>query len=354
MRGTGTPAEGFAERLAGDRVRCRACQRRCLLGRGDLGLCRVRLNRDGRLLSLSYGRVAALHLANVERKPLFHFHPGKVMLSVGGLGCNFRCPGCQNRQLAHAEVPAGLSRLEFFAPQDLVREAATRSLLGISFTYNEPAIWFEYTLDTFRLARQKGLLTNYVTNGSLTPEALDRLGPFLDAYRVDIKGFSKETYRRVANFPDFRGILAVAERAKKKWGMHVECVTNVIPTLNDDMGELRAIARWIVRALGPDTPWHVTRFVPHGSLSHLPHTPVATLERGREIGLEEGLRFVYLGNVPGHPAENTQCPECGRLLIERAGLEACWVDLRGGCCPGCGYRLPGRFDDYKTPTLARR
>jgi pyruvate formate lyase activating enzyme len=229
-------------------------------------------------------------------------------------------------------------------PEALVDRALERHLLGISFTYNEPAIWFEYTLDTFKLAKSRGLLTNYVTNGSLTAEALDEIGPYLDAYRVDIKGFSKETYERVAGFPYFQGLLDVAARAKMKWRMHVECVTNVIPTMNDDPDELRGIARWIADSLGPDVPWHVTRFLPCGQFSHLSTTPLAALEQTRDIGLEEGLRFVYLGNVPGHPAENTDCPGCGRILIERSGLGLPRVNVEHGVCPGCGYQLPGRFE----------
>lgn len=339
---------GFAEALPDGRLKCMACQRGCVLGPDELGFCRVRVNRDGRLIPLSYGRVAAMHLANVERKPLFHFYPGEVMLSVGGLGCNFRCPGCQNRDLAHADVPDRLSSFQYVPPEALVRQALRQNLLGISWTYNEPAIWFEYTLAGARLAKPDGLLTNYVTNGSLTREALDEIGPYLDAYRVDIKGFSETTYRRVANFAGgrgsgFRGILEVAQRAKSRWGMHVECVTNVIPGMNDSDEELRGIAQWIASALGRDTPWHVTRFVPHGDLGHLAHTPVSALERARDIGMAAGLHFVYIGNVSGHPAENTYCPECERVLIERAVFGPPEVHLDDGACPGCGYKLPGRF-----------
>ncbi len=344
MTGTGDQEGwGFAEAMPHGRVRCLACQRGCILAEDDLGFCRVRANRGGKLAPLSYGRVAALHLANVERKPLFHFHPGQVMLSVGSLGCNFRCPGCQNRELAHADAPGELSAVRYLRPEALVRKAVELGLLGISWTYNEPAIWFEYTLDGARLAKLEGLATNYVTNGSLTPQALDQIGPYLDAYRVDIKGFSEETYARVANFPEFRGILEVAERARHKWGMHVECVTNVIPTMNDGDDELRGIAEWIATALGPETPWHVTRFAPHGDFAHLPPTPLSTLERAHRIGREAGLHFVYLGNVPGHPAENTYCPACGELLIKRTGLMAAESRLRDGACPECGRVLPGKW-----------
>lgn len=353
--------EGFAEPLPDGRLRCKACQRACVLTADELGFCRVRMNRAGRLVPLSYGRVAALHVANVERKPLFHFYPGQRMLSLGSLGCNFRCPGCQNWELAHADVPAGLTAVPFMPPGELVRRAVELGCLGLSWTYNEPAVWFEYTLDGARLAKlappvpsevegspvegAAGLMTNYVTNGSLTAEALDEIGPYLDAYRVDIKGFSEQTYGRVANLAGFRGILTVAERAKHRWNMHVECVTNVIPTMNDGEGELRGIARWIAGALGPDTPWHVTRFVPHGDLGHLPATPLETLERALEIGREAGLRFVYIGNVPGHPAQNTCCPDCGELLIERTGLLPAELHLRDGSCPQCGLKLPGRFGE---------
>jgi pyruvate formate lyase activating enzyme len=240
-------------------------------------------------------------------------------------------------------VPDALSRVKFVPPEALVDQTLKQNLLGLSFTYNEPAIWFEYTLDTFKLAKPKGLITNYVTNGSLTAEALDEIGPYLDAYRVDIKGFSEKTYQRVANFPHFHSILDVTARAKTKWGMHVECVTNVIPTLNDRPEELRGIAAWIANHLGRDVPWHVTRFVPHGDLSHLEPTPLTTLEQARAIGLEQGLSFVYLGNVPGHSSENTYCAECGHILIRRTRLGLPEVLCEHGTCSGCGYLLPGRF-----------
>lgn len=329
--------------MADGRLRCLACQRGCVLSEGERGFCLARANESGELVSLTYGRVAALHWAEVERKPLFHFHPGRVMLSVGSLGCNFRCEGCQNWELAHADVDREIPGTRFIAPEELVKLALERGALGISWTYNEPAIWFEYTLDAAHLARAAGLKTNYVTNGSLTVDALDSIGPFLDAYRVDLKGFSEETYRRVANFPDFEGILEVALRARHRWDMHVECVTNIIPTLNDDEGELRQLAEWIAGSLGREVPWHVTRFVPQHRLSQLPSTPVKVLEKVRRIGLDAGLRFVYVGNVPGHPAENTYCPGCGGAVIERAGLSTPRVLLDGNACRFCGTPIPGKF-----------
>jgi len=210
---------------------------------------------------------------------------------------------------------------------------------GIAWTYNEPAIWFEYTLDSAKLAKENNLYTVYVTNGYLTPEALDIIGPFLDAWRVDIKGFSDDFYRRLAKVSRWRGILEVAKRAKEKWDMHVEVVTNIIPTMNDDEQQLRGIATWIRDELGNLTPWHVTRFYPQYRMDHLPPTPVASLERALAIGQEEGLRFVYAGNVPGHRGENTLCYSCGKLIIKRLGYETELLGLDGSRCRFCGAEL---------------
>jgi pyruvate formate lyase activating enzyme len=227
---------------------------------------------------------------------------------------------------------------------EAVRLALEQGCKGISWTYNEPTLWVEYTLDTAKIAKQKGLLTNYVTNAYMTPEALDRMGPLLDAYRADVKGFCDATYRRIADVPDFKTILRTVERARHRWDMHVEIITNLIPGINDEEGELGDLASWIRDELGPDTPWHVTRFHPHLRLSHLSPTPVPQLERAREIGLKTGLKYVYLGNVPGRNAENTFCPGCGRLLIERFNFRILQYDLSGDRCPSCGQVIAGCFD----------
>jgi pyruvate formate lyase activating enzyme len=201
-------------------------------------------------------------------------------------------------------------------------------------------LWLEYVLEGAQLAKERGLYTNVVTNGLMTPQALDLIGPHLDAYRVDIKGFSQQTYRRMANLEDFTSILEVARRARHRWQMHVEVVTNVTPGYNDDKQQLAAIANWVCQELGPDIPWHVTRFYPHRELQAVLPTPVATLERARQIGLDAGLRYVYLGNVPGHPGENTYCPSCGELLIERSGHQIMLWALRNGRCPRCSQKIP--------------
>ncbi|MGB2770656.1 MAG: AmmeMemoRadiSam system radical SAM enzyme [Candidatus Zixiibacteriota bacterium] len=330
--------------LPGGSVRCNICQRRCEIGPEKAGYCRTRFNENGRLYSLIYSKVSSSMISPIEKKPLFHFYPGSRWLSLGTLGCNFRCPGCQNWEIAHAKIGVNRDDVHFITPQQSVDLAKEHNCKGISWTYNEPTIWFEYTLDSSKLAKENGLTTNYVTNGFITPEALDMIGPYLDALRVDVKGFSDEFYKKMCHVEDFKGILDVTERAKSKWGMWVEIITNVTPGYNDDETQLRGIASWIKNELGEFTPWHVTQFVPHLELSHIAATPVSTLVKAREIGMEEGLKYVYLGNVWGHPAENTYCHNCGKLLIERKGFYVSQRETKGGKCRYCHADIPGRFD----------
>jgi pyruvate formate lyase activating enzyme len=230
------------------------------------------------------------------------------------------------------------------SPEDLVAKTKAAKCIGISWTFNEPSLWFEYTLDAAKIAKAHGLYTNYVTNGFITEEAFDMIAPFLDVYRVDIKGFSERTYLKTGHIKGFEGILAITEKAKE-YGMHVECVTNVTPGFNDSEEELRDIASWIKNALGPDTPWHVTRFYPHLELSHLSPTPISVLEKACCIGKEEGLWYVYLGNVPGHKGENTYCHMCGELLIERYVFDIVKNRIKKGKCPKCNTVIPGKFKE---------
>jgi len=225
------------------------------------------------------------------------------------------------------------------SPQAAVELAKRYQCGGIAWTYNEPGIWFEYTFDSAKLAKENNLYTVYVTNGFLTPEALDTIGPYLDAWRVDIKGFTDSFYRELAKVNRWRGILEVAKRAKDKWNMHVEVVTNIIPTMNDDDQQLEGIASWIRDELGELTPWHVTRFYPHHHMIHLPPTPVSTLEHAYEIGKKAGLKFVYAGNVPGHSSESTVCYNCGNLIVNRFGYQTEVVGLDGSRCKFCGAEL---------------
>ncbi|UCC71381.1 MAG: AmmeMemoRadiSam system radical SAM enzyme [Gemmatimonadota bacterium] len=329
------------ERLPDGAVRCGACQRRCLIEQGEEGWCKTRRNEDGTLHSLIYGEVSSISVNPIEKKPVFHFHPGSRWLSLGSVGCNFRCPGCQNWEISH--WTRGVMATKYLSPDDCVGAAKNSGCIGLSWTFNEPTLWLEYTLDAAKAAKRAGLYTNYVTNGSITGEALAAIAPFLDVFRVDIKGFSDATYERIGHIAETPGILETVSQAKSH-GMHVEVVTNIIPRFNDSESELQGIATWIRENLGPETPWHLTQFYPHLQLAHLPPTPIAQLEAARTIGTEAGLWYVYLGNVPGHPWENTYCHSCGELLIERWVFDILANRVNDGSCPACGERIPGTFE----------
>jgi len=326
----------LCEKLPDGRVRCHVCQWRCVINPGKMGVCRMRINRDGTLYAMNYGEVSSVAADPIEKKPLFHFFPGTSALSLGTWGCNFHCKHCQNWEISCVDIPASSRQL---SPEEEIELAKHYNCAGIAWTYNEPTVWFEYTLDSARLAKKNGLYTVYVTNGYITPEALDTIGPYLDAWRVDVKGFSDEFYRQLAKISHWRSILDVTKRAKEKWNMHVEVVTNVIPTMNDNEQHLSGIATWIRDNLGELTPWHVTRFYPMHNLNYLPPTPVSTLEKAYRVGKEAGLKFVYLGNVPGHEYENTVCYSCGKLNVRRVGYDTQVVGLDDSRCKFCGAEL---------------
>ncbi len=340
-------------RLDDKRTQCRVCLRRCIMPIGTMGWCKTRINKGGKVFSLTYGFVSSMAVAPIEQKPIFHFFPGSQWLSVGSVGCNFTCPGCQNWEIAHAAPDAngsyciddgsGKRSTEYLAPEVLIEISHRERTDGLSFTYNEPTLWVEYAARGMALAREAGLWTCWVTNGYLTSDALDFIGQHLDVFRVDIKGFSEKTYRKIAGIVDFREILEMVKRARHRWGIHVELVTNVIPGVNDDRDELRRLVGWIVKEVGPDTPWHITKFTPHYRWDSYPATPIDTLEEIYRMAKEEGLKYPYLGNVFGHPYENTYCPSCDELLIDRREEESVIVKLVESSCPKCGQKIPGRF-----------
>jgi len=327
------------EKLPNSRVQCHTCQWRCKIGRDKFGVCGMYQNKDGILYNLNYAIASSVAADPIEKKPLFHFFPDTLAFSLGTLGCNFHCQHCQNWGISSADSMAIRPSYQKMQPRAAIELAKHYKCHGIAWTYNEPSIWFEYTLDSAKLAKENDLYTVYVTNGYLSPEALDTIGPYLDAWRVDIKGFSASLYRELAKVPRWRGILEVAKRAKAKWNMHIEVITNIIPTMNDDDQQLEGIANWIRDELGELTPWHVTRFYPHHHMIHLPQTPISTLERAHEIGQQAGLRFIYAGNVPGHNSENTTCYSCGKLIVERFGYQTKVVGLEGSRCRFCGAEL---------------
>ena len=324
------------ESLPGSIVRCNICQWHCKIGSGRLGACRMYRNKDGILYNMNYARVSSVAADPIEKKPLFHFNPGSLVFSLGGWGCNFHCQDCQNWEISCVDLPQIGRQIE---SDEAIRLAKDYNCQGIAWTYNEPTVWFEYTLDSARLAKKNNLYTVYVTNGYMTEEALDIIGPYLDAWRVDVKGFTDSFYRKLAKVSHWRGILDVTKRAKDKWKMHVEVITNIIPTLNDDDEQLEAVAGWVHDELGELTPWHVTRFYPHHSIKNLPPTPISTLEHAYNIGKNAKLKFVYIGNVPGHSRENTVCYSCGNVIIRRLAYQTEVVGLRDSKCIYCGAEL---------------
>jgi pyruvate formate lyase activating enzyme len=329
----------LAETLPDQMVRCHICRWECRIAPGKTGVCRMYQNRGGGLFNLNYALVSSVATDPVEKKPLNHFYPGSQVFSLGGWGCNFHCTGCQNWQIACRDIVPPGQETEEILPARAVQMALDSGALGIAWTYNEPTVWFEYTLESAKLAKKHHLYTVYITNGYMTLPALDLLGPYLDAWRVDVKGFSDAYYRRLTKVNRWRGILETAQRAKHQWNMHVEVVTNIIPGLNDDDEQLGGIARWINDALGELTPWHVTRFYPQYQARDYPATPVSTIEHAMEIGKQAGLRFVYPGNLPGHAGENTRCYNCGRLVVQRQGYSTQVLGLNGSKCKYCGAEL---------------
>ncbi len=327
------------QRLEEGTVQCNLCAHRCKIAPGKLGICRVRENRDGTLYTLVYGRVISQAVDPIEKKPLFHFYPGTTAFSIATVGCNFRCEFCQNWEISQMPREEGRIIGGNIPPDTIVRNAKRYGSRSIAYTYTEPTIFFEYAYDTAVQAHKEGIANVYVTNGYMTPEMLDAFHPYLDAANVDLKAGKDEFYRRYCGAK----LQPVMDSLKKMkaLGIWVEVTTLIIPGLNDSEEELRFIADFIVKELGPETPWHVSRFHPHYRMLDRPPTPVVTLHKAREIGLKAGLRYVYEGNVPGSEGENTYCYNCGRLLIRRFGFTILEYKITGGRCYNCGAIIDG-------------
>ncbi len=323
----------------GDSIRCDVCPNRCLIAEGHTGVCGVRKNSGGTLIPLTYGLISSIVADPIEKKPVFHYMPGTAVLSLGSVGCSMRCGHCQNWHISRAKIEDDAVDLHRLSPEQVVAMAEAYRCPGVAFTYNEPVIWIEYVLDVSKLCREAGLYTVMVTNGYITQAALDVIGPYIDVWRTDLKGMRDETVKRLCKVSSAAPVLEAAERAKHRWGMHVEVVTNVVPTVNDSPEELREMAAWIAGSLGTDTPWHVTRFFPYLEFSDLPPTPVETLKMARTIGLEAGLHYVYLGNIDEPGSEDTVCPECGATAVRRSGYTVLARHTRDGKCANCGQDL---------------
>jgi pyruvate formate lyase activating enzyme len=331
--------EPFDDPLAPGSVRCVACAHRCVLRPGRIGICGVRQNRGGWLYTLVYGQAVLAQAEPIEKKPLFHFLPGSYAFSLATRGCNLHCAFCQNWQISQAHRENRVPESRYIGPEEVVEEAVSAGVRSIAYTYVEPTVFLEYALDTMVRARSAGLHNVFVTNGYESPEALDLLVPYLDAANVDLKAANERFYRRVCGAkwgPVRETVVALKER-----GVWVELTTLVIPGLNDDRDELRELAEWIAAAVGPETPWHVSRFEPAYKLSDLPPTPAGDLVEAARIGREAGLRHVYVGNAPEVDEAATLCARCGERLIGRSDFAVTEWDLVEGRCPRCGHALAG-------------
>ena len=319
-------------------VQCTLCPFECFLPEGHRGICNVRQNSGGRLMTLVYAQPVAVHIDPIEKKPVYHLYPGSRSFSLSTVGCNLRCAFCQNWEISQAMPEHARGKL--FSPADVVQQALATGCRSVAYTYAEPAVFYEYVHDTALLAKRQGLRNVMVSGGYINPAPLRELIPLFDIIKIDLKGFNERFYRRIVK-GELRFVLRTLVELKRG-GALTEVVNLVVPTLNDDMGEIRQMCRWIVGELGPDTPLFFSRFTPQYRLQNLPPTPIETLEHAHAIAREEGLRYVYLGNVHGHPAEHTYCPTCGRVLIRRHGYAVLEYNLGpGGVCPYDGARIPG-------------
>ncbi len=324
----------------GGRVICNLCHHRCLISDGRRGICGVRENRSGVLRTLVFGKLIARHIDPIEKKPLYHFMPGTLSYSIATVGCNFKCRFCQNADIAQMpEDNKGLIMGDTCTPEDVVTAAIQGSCRSIAYTYTEPTIFFEFAYQTARLATEKGLKNVFVTNGYMTEEALDMIHPYLDAANVDLKAFTEKYYRQLCGAK--LGYVRETLLNLKKRGIFLEVTTLIVPGLNDAPAELEELAAFLVADLGSETPWHISRFHPTYKLTDRAPTPRSTLEKAREIGLRAGLKYVYTGNVPGEGGENTDCPHCGRLLIERWGFQIKKNRIENGACRFCKAVIAG-------------
>lgn len=326
--------------LEGEKVECFLCAHRCQIAAGKFGVCGVRENRDHNLITHVFGEVIAAHIDPIEKKPLYHFLPGSTSFSIATVGCNFRCPFCQNWQISQVTKKEREFREGHrLSPREIIEQARIRGCRSISYTYTEPTIFFEYAYETARLGRQAGLANVFVTNGYMTEEALAAIRPYLDAANVDLKAFRDETYRKVCG-ARLQPVLDSIRRMRD-FGIWVEVTTLVVPGMNDGEEELGEIARFI-SGLSPDIPWHVSRFHPDYEYTNSRPTPIATLKRALALGEEAGLRYVYIGNVWGE-GEDTRCPQCHRIVLRRSGFFVEENKVKEGRCPDCGVSIAGVF-----------
>jgi len=330
----------YYTKLDSKQVQCQLCFRRCTIAQGQRGECGARENREGTLYSLVYGQPCAIQIDPVEKEPLFHMLPTTKTLCLGTAGCNFKCTFCQNWQIS-VRTPEETNNVSL-PPEEAVNKAIELGCSSMSFTYNEPTVFYEYMYDVTKLAQERGLWTYFHTNGALNPEPLRELLKHMDAVCVDLKGFTPEFYQETSN-SELEPVLSTLKIIKEE-GVHLEIVNLVIPTLNDNPKDIEDMCHWLRDNLGEEVPLHFSRFFPTYKLLKLPPTPIETLEKAREIALDAGLNYVYIGNVPGHVANSTFCPQCGQTLIWRAHFSVISNQMKEGRCPFCDHQIPGIWE----------
>jgi pyruvate formate lyase activating enzyme len=328
------------EPLEEGKIKCNLCSHRCVIKEGRRGKCSVRENQGGSLQTLVYGKIIARHVDPIEKKPLFHFLPGTLSYSVATVGCNFRCKFCQNADIAQMPTDhKGVIMGDAATPEEVVMAAEKSGCHSIAYTYTEPTVFFEFAYDTAKIAHGRGIRNVFVTNGYMTAEALEMINPYLDAANVDLKAFRDRYYKDLCG-ARLKHVQKTLKRMKAL-GIFVEVTTLIVPGLNDDSTELEELAAFIANDLGSDTPWHISRFHPTYKLTDRAATPVKTLTKAREIGLQAGLKYVYTGNVPGNDGENTFCPGCGEVVIERWGFQVGKIRIKDSRCTLCGAGIEG-------------
>lgn len=332
--------EAFHYTTDGTEVQCGTCPNRCILSPGDRSICRSKVNIDGKLYSLAYGNPCSIHLDPIEKKPLFHFYPGASLFSIATAGCNFRCLNCQNWEISQRK-PEDVHYAELF-PKEVVDAAKKSKTSSIAYTYSEAITFYEYMYDTARFARESGLKNVLVSNGYVNRTPLVKLARYLDGANIDLKSFDDRLYQCL-NGGTLKPVLNTLTTLHEE-GVWFEIATLVVPTYVDDPEMIKRMCRWILDELGPDYPLHFLRFFPQYRLSRLPSTPTATLEQFRDTALKEGIRYVYLGNVPGHEGCHTYCHNCRKILIERRGYSLNQFNIENGQCKFCNTTIPGRWE----------
>jgi len=331
----------YWERLQDTVLQCRLCPRKCIIQDGARGFCTVRINRGGALYTLGYGNPVSVQVDPIEKKPFFHVAPGERVFSLAVAGCNMRCLFCQNWQISQAK-PDEVDSYSM-SPKDIIDAAIKNNCKLIAYTYTEPTVFYEYMLDIAKLARQKGIKNTMHSCGYINVEPLKELLKYMDAVNIDLKSFKEDFYRRMGAFAELQPVLDTLKTVKEQ-GVWLEITNLIIPGQNDSPGEIRKMCAWIKENLGDEVPLHFSRFMPAFKLANLPPTPIEKLEEAYKIAKQVGLKYVYIGNVPGHLEEDTYCPHCGKLLVSRTGYQVSEVNIKQGKCIYCGYKIAGRWE----------